>query len=108
VHRDTHGFSEALRSALCKDPDTTLVGEMRDLEAIRLALNAAETGHLVSGTLHTSSTAKTIDCIMNVFSAAEEFMMCSTLLQSLRAVISQMPCKKLGGGRVAHAGHTTT
>jgi twitching motility protein PilT len=84
VHRDTHGFSEALRSALCEDPDTTLVGEMRDLEAIRLALNAAETDRLVSGTLHTSSTAKTIDCIMDVFPAAEEFMMRSTLLQSLR------------------------
>ena len=72
VHRDTHGFNEALRSALREDPDIILVGEMRDLETIRLALTAAETGHLVFGTLHTSSAAKTIDRIIDVFPAAEK------------------------------------
>ncbi len=70
VHRDTHGFNEALRSALREDPDIILVGELRDLETIRLALTAAETGHLVFGTLHTSSAAKTIDRIIDVFPAA--------------------------------------
>ena len=70
MHRDTLGFSEALRSALREDPDVVLVGEMRDLETIRLALTAAETGHLVFGTLHTSSAAKTIDRIVDVFPAA--------------------------------------
>ncbi len=74
VHRDTHGFSEALRSALREDPDTVLVGELRDLETIRLALTAAETGHLVFGTLHTSSAAKTIDRIVDVFPGAEKDM----------------------------------
>jgi twitching motility protein PilT len=101
VHRDTHGFSEALRSALREDPDTILVGEMRDLETIRLALTAAETGHLVFGTLHTSSAAKTIDRIVDVFPAAEKSMVRSMLSESLRAVISQTLCKKIGGGRVA-------
>ncbi len=101
VHRDTLGFNEALRSALREDPDTILVGELRDLETIRLALTAAETGHLVFGTLHTSSAAKTIDRIIDVFPAAEKDMVRSMLSESLRAVISQSLCKKLGGGRVA-------
>jgi len=79
VHRDTHGFAEALRSALREDPDIILVGEMRDLETIRLALTAAETGHLVFGTLHTSSAAKTIDRIVDVFPAAEKSMVRSML-----------------------------
>ncbi|HKJ08928.1 MAG TPA: type IV pilus twitching motility protein PilT [Gammaproteobacteria bacterium] len=101
VHRDTLGFSEALRSALREDPDIILVGEMRDLETIRLALTAAETGHLVFGTLHTSSAAKTIDRIIDVFPAAEKSMVRSMLSESLRAVISQALLKKTGGGRTA-------
>jgi len=101
VHRDTLGFSEALRSALREDPDVILVGEMRDLETIRLALSAAETGHLVFGTLHTSSAAKTIDRIVDVFPAAEKSMVRSMLSESLKAVISQTLLKKTGGGRVA-------
>ncbi len=101
VHRDTLGFSEALRSALREDPDIILVGEMRDLETIRLALTAAETGHLVFGTLHTTSAAKTIDRIIDVFPAAEKSMVRSMLSESLRAVIAQTLLKKIGGGRVA-------
>jgi twitching motility protein PilT len=101
VHRDTLGFSEALRSALREDPDIILVGEMRDLETIRLALTAAETGHLVFGTLHTSSAAKTIDRIIDVFPAGEKDMVRSMLSESLRAVISQTLMKKIGGGRTA-------
>ncbi len=101
VHRDTLGFNEALRSALREDPDTILVGELRDLETIALALSAAETGHLVFGTLHTSSAAKTIDRIIDVFPAAEKSMVRSMLSESLRAVIAQTLLKKKGGGRVA-------
>jgi twitching motility protein PilT len=101
VHRDTHGFNEALRSALREDPDIILVGELRDLETIRLALTAAETGHLVFGTLHTTSAAKTIDRIVDVFPAAEKSMVRSMLSESLQAVISQTLLKKVGGGRVA-------
>ena len=101
VHRDTHGFNEALRAALREDPDIILVGEMRDLETIRLALTAAETGHLVFGTLHTSSAAKTIDRVIDVFPAAEKTMVRSMLSESLRAVIAQTLLKKNGGGRVA-------
>ncbi|MCK5697983.1 MAG: type IV pilus twitching motility protein PilT [Gammaproteobacteria bacterium] len=101
VHRDTLGFNEALRSALREDPDIILVGELRDLETIRLALTAAETGHLVFGTLHTSSAAKTIDRIIDVFPAAEKDMVRSMLSESLRAVVSQTLLKKVGGGRVA-------
>lgn len=101
VHRDTHGFNEALRSALREDPDTILVGELRDLETIRLALTAAETGHLVFGTLHTTSAAKTIDRVVDVFPAAEKDMVRTMLSESLRAVISQTLLKKVGGGRVA-------
>ncbi len=101
VHRDTLGFNEALRSALREDPDVILVGEMRDLETIRLALSAAETGHLVFGTLHTSSAAKTIDRVVDVFPAEEKDMVRAMLSESLRAVISQTLLKKQGGGRVA-------
>ncbi len=101
VHKDTLGFSEALRSALRQDPDIILVGEMRDLETIRLALTAAETGHLVFGTLHTSSAAKTIDRIVDVFPAAEKTMVRSMLSESLRSVISQTLLKKISGGRIA-------
>ncbi|MEO5350251.1 MAG: type IV pilus twitching motility protein PilT [Magnetococcus sp. YQC-3] len=101
VHRDTKSFGAALRSALREDPDAILVGEMRDLETIRLALSAAETGHLVFGTLHTTSAAKTIDRIVDVFPAAEKDMIRTMLSESLRAVISQNLLKKRGGGRVA-------
>ncbi|TEW54567.1 type IV pilus twitching motility protein PilT [Psychromonas sp. RZ22] len=101
VHKDTLGFDMALRSALREDPDVILVGEMRDLETIRLALTAAETGHLVFGTLHTTSAAKTIDRIIDVFPAEEKSMVRSMLSESLRAVISQTLLKKHGGGRVA-------
>jgi twitching motility protein PilT len=101
VHRDTLGFNEALRSALREDPDVILVGEMRDLETIRLALTAAETGHLVFGTLHTSSAAKTIDRVVDVFPAAEKGVIRSMLSESLQAVISQALLKKNGGGRTA-------
>jgi twitching motility protein PilT len=101
VHRDTLGFSEALRSALREDPDVILVGEMRDLETIRLALTAAETGHLVFGTLHTTSAAKTIDRIVDVFPAAEKAMVRSMLSESLQAVISQALLKRKTSGRVA-------
>ncbi|MBW9265713.1 MAG: type IV pilus twitching motility protein PilT [Candidatus Thiodiazotropha endolucinida] len=101
VHRDTLGFSEALRSALREDPDIILVGELRDLETIRLALTAAETGHLVFGTLHTSSAAKTIDRIIDVFPAGEKSMVRSMLSESLRSVIAQTLLKKIGGGRIA-------
>jgi twitching motility protein PilT len=98
----TLSFANALRSALREDPDVILVGEMRDLETIRLALTAAETGHLVFGTLHTSSAAKTIDRIVDVFPAAEKEMVRSMLSESLRAVISQTLLKtKDGNGRVA-------
>ena len=101
VHRDTHGFNEALRSALREDPDIILVGEMRDLETIRLALTAAETGHLVFGTLHTTSAAKTIDRVIDVFPAEEKDMVRSMLSESLQAVVSQTLLKRVNGGRVA-------
>ena len=98
----TMSFSNALRSALREDPDCILVGELRDLETIRLALTAAETGHLVFGTLHTSSAAKTIDRVVDVFPAAEKEMVRAMLSESLQAVISQSLCKlKDGSGRVA-------
>ena len=98
---DVPSFSEALRRALRQDPDVILVGELRDLETIRLALTAAETGHLVFGTLHTSSAAKTIDRVVDVFPAAEKEMVRAMVSESLRAVISQSLLKKNGGGRVA-------
>jgi twitching motility protein PilT len=101
VHRDTHSFNNALRSALREDPDIILVGELRDLETIRLAISAAETGHLVFGTLHTNSAPKTIDRLIDVFPAAEKSMIRSMLSESLRAVISQTLLKKNGGGRIA-------
>ena len=101
VHRHTLGFNEALRSALREDPDVILVGEMRDLETVRLALTAAETGHLVFGTLHTNSAAGTIDRIVDVFPAGEKDMVRAMLSESLNAVISQRLLKKKDGGRVA-------
>ncbi|MDI9333985.1 MAG: type IV pilus twitching motility protein PilT [Cytophagales bacterium] len=102
VSSHTHSFAAALKSALREDPDAILVGEMRDLETIRLALTAAETGHLVLGTLHTSSAAKTIDRIVDVFDAAEKDLIRSMISESLEAVITQTLCKtKDGKGRVA-------
>jgi twitching motility protein PilT len=101
VHRDTLGFSEALRSALREDPDVVLVGELRDLETIRLALTAAETGHLVFGTLHTSSAPSTVDRIIDQFPSEEQNQVRTMLSTSLKGVIAQMLCKKKGGGRVA-------
>jgi twitching motility protein PilT len=99
---DTHSFANALKSALREDPDIVLVGEMRDLETIRLALTAAETGHLVFGTLHTSSAAKTVDRIVDVFPAAEKDMVRAMLSESLQAVIAQTLLKKRdGNGRIA-------
>ncbi len=101
VHRDTKSFNNALRAALREDPDIILVGELRDLETIRLALTAAETGHLVFGTLHTSSAPKTIDRIIDVFPAEEKQLVRSMLSESLRAVVAQTLLKKVGGGRIA-------
>jgi twitching motility protein PilT len=101
VHRDTHSFSAALRSALREDPDIILVGELRDLETIRLAMTAAETGHLVFGTLHTNSATKTINRIIDVFPGDEKSMVRSMLSESLQAVVAQGLLKKIGGGRVA-------
>ena len=101
VHRDTKSFTTALRSALREDPDTLLIGEMRDLETIRLALRAAETGHLVLATLHTTSAPKTINRVVDVFPAAEKDMVRSMLSSSLQAVIAQTLLKKTTGGRIA-------
>jgi twitching motility protein PilT len=101
VHQHTKDFSVALRSALREDPDVILVGEMRDLETIRLALTAAETGHLVFGTVHTTSAAKTIDRIIDVFPGDEKDMVRGMLSESLRAVIAQTLLKRIGGSRVA-------
>jgi twitching motility protein PilT len=102
VSSHTHSFAAALKSALREDPDAILVGELRDLETIRLALTAAETGHLVFGTLHTSSADKTIDRVVDVFAAEEKELIRSMLSESLEAVISQTLCKTADGkGRVA-------
>jgi len=101
VGRHTDSFARALKSALREDPDVILVGEMRDHETISLALTAAETGHLVMGTLHTSSAAKTVDRIIDVFPAGEQGMVRAMIAGSLQAVISQVLLKKNGGGRVA-------
>ena len=101
VHQHTRGFAAALRSALREDPDVILIGELRDLETIRLALTAAETGHLVLATLHTSSAAKTVDRIVEVFPGSEKAMVRGMLAESLRAVIAQTLLRRCGGGRVA-------
>ncbi len=98
---DVPSFSEAIRRALRQDPDIILVGEMRDLETIEAAISAAETGHLVFGTLHTNSAAKTIDRIVDAFPANMKEMIRTQLASSVQAVISQVLCKKIGGGRVA-------
>ncbi|MFT6834544.1 MAG: twitching motility protein PilT [Francisellaceae bacterium] len=101
AYRDTKSFGAALRSALREDPDYILVGEMRDLETIRLAITAAETGHLVFGTLHTTSATKTIDRVIDVFPSNEQSMIRTMLSESLQAVIAQVLLKKKGGGRIA-------
>jgi twitching motility protein PilT len=101
VHVDVPSFSEAIRRALRQDPDVILVGEMRDLETIEAAISAAETGHLVFGTLHTNSAAKTVDRIVDAFPANMKDMIRTQLASSLVAVISQVLCKKNGGGRIA-------
>ncbi|WP_116962983.1 type IV pilus twitching motility protein PilT [Fastidiosibacter lacustris] len=101
VKRDTLSFNNALRAALREDPDYILVGEMRDIETIRLALTAAETGHLVFTTLHTSSAPKTIDRIINIFPGNEQAMVRAMLSESLQAVIAQRLIRRKEGGRVA-------
>ncbi|MFW0777977.1 MAG: type IV pilus twitching motility protein PilT [Rickettsiales bacterium] len=101
VGKDTKSFAKALRSALREDPDVILVGELRDIETIQLALTAAETGHLVMGTLHTNSAPKTIDRIIDVFPANDKEMVRAMLSVSLEAVITQSLLKRKDGGRVA-------
>lgn len=101
VHQQTKSFANALRAALREDPDVILVGEMRDLETIRLAMTAAETGHLVFATLHTNSSAKTINRIIDVFPSGEKELIRTMLAESLQAVISQRLFKKKGEGRIA-------
>ncbi len=101
VHSDVPSFAEAIRRALRQDPDIILVGEMRDLETIEAAISAAETGHLVFGTLHTNSAAKTVDRIVDAFPANMKEMIRTQLASSIIAVISQVLCKKIGGGRIA-------
>ncbi|HEY5725154.1 MAG TPA: ATPase, T2SS/T4P/T4SS family, partial [Methylomirabilota bacterium] len=100
VHSDTGSFSNALRAALREDPDIVLVGEMRDLETVAIAIETAETGHLVFGTLHTSSAPSTVDRIIDQFPADRQGQIRVMLAESLKCVISQMLCKKIGGGRV--------
>lgn len=97
----THAFQNALRAALREDPDIILLGEMRDLETIQLALTAAETGHLVFGTLHTSSAPKTVDRVIDVFPPNQQAQVRAMFSESIQAVVTQTLCKKVGGGRVA-------
>ena len=101
VHADTKGFAAALRAALREDPDIVLVGEMRDLETTKIAIETAETGHLVFGTLHTSTAPSTVDRLINQFPANEQDQIRQMLGTSLKAVIAQTLCKKIGGGRLA-------
>jgi twitching motility protein PilT len=101
VHVHTGSFKTALRAALREDPDIVLVGEMRDLETIAIAIETAETGHLVFGTLHTTTAASTVDRIIDQFPADRQAQIRVMLSESLKGVISQTLCKKLGGGRVA-------
>lgn len=101
VHRDTHSFDHALKSALREDPDVILIGELRDLKSIRLALRAAETGHLVLSTLHTNSATKAIDRIIDVFDSHEKNMVRAMLSESLQAIIAQTLIPKVNGGRIA-------
>ena len=98
---DVDNFGDAIRAALRQDPDVILVGEMRDLDTIQAAVTAAETGHLVFGTLHTTGAARTVDRIIDAFPAATKEQIRTQLASSILAVISQVLCKKIGGGRVA-------
>ena len=97
----TRSFKHALRAALREDPDIILVGEMRDLETVSIAIETAETGHLVFGTLHTTTAASTIDRIIDQFPPDRQSQVRVMLSESLRGVIAQTLCKKIGGGRVA-------
>ncbi len=101
VHSDTNSFANALRAALREDPDIVLVGEMRDLETVAIAIETAETGHLVFGTLHTTTAASTVDRVIDQFPTDRQAQIRVMLSESLRGVISQTLCKKIGGGRVA-------
>jgi len=101
VGSQTHSFANALKSALREDPDVILVGELRDLETISLALTAAETGHLVFGTVHTSSAAKTVDRIVDVFPPVQQAQVRTMISESLIGVVTQMLLHKVGGGRAA-------
>ena len=101
VHTHTDSFKHALRAALREDPDIVLVGEMRDLETVAIAIETAETGHLVFGTLHTTTAASTVDRVIDQFPTDRQAQIRVMLSESLRGVISQTLCKKIGGGRVA-------
>ncbi len=101
VKKDTHSFQSALKSVLREDPDIIMVGELRDLQTVRLALTAAETGHLVFATLHTNSAAQTVDRIIDIFPGEEKAIIRSMLAESLQAIIAQILIKRIGGGRVA-------
>jgi len=101
LHRDTHSFQHGLRAALREDPDVIVVGELRDPATIQLALTAAETGHMVLASLHTSSAAKTVHRIIDVFPAGDKAMIRGMLSESLRAVIAQALPKRIDGGRIA-------
>lgn len=101
LHTDTHSFSQALRAALREDPDVIMVGELRDAETIRLALTAAETGHLVLASLHTASAARTVDRITDIFAPEEKLLVRTMLAESLYAVVSQALLQRIGGGRIA-------
>ena len=101
VHTNTKSFAAALKAALREDPDVILVGEMRDLETIQLALTAAETGHLVLGTLHTSSAPKTVDRVIDVFPPEQQGQVRAMFAESLQGIVTQTLCKKVGGGRIA-------
>ena len=101
VHSHTRSSGDALRAALREDPDVILVGEMRDLETIAIAIETAETGHLVFGTLHTSTAASTVDRMIDQFPADRQTQIRVMLSESLRGVIAQTLCRKVGGGRVA-------
>jgi twitching motility protein PilT len=101
VHNHTRGFKAALRAALREDPDIVLVGEMRDLETVEIAIETAETGHLVFGTLHTNTAPSTVDRIIDQFPADRQAQVRTMLSEALRGVVSQTLCKKKGGGRIA-------
>lgn len=102
VHAHTKSFAAALKAALREDPDVILVGEMRDLETIQLALTAAETGHLVFGTLHTSSAPKTVDRIIDVFPPAQQEQIRAMFAESIQGIVTQILCKKKVADELQH------